>query len=401
MDGILTEQTSLYGAVVFDDDSRPSPGWASIQGKPAFRIRGTGDLQSDVYWWCNLATPVFIKYGTLANAKLKRSDYLKPNMTQLHQELGLVTVRMPAARITEITSEIFDRVMRMAHRHYGLVKPFDLTLASDLYDVLVREDKHITPEIDEALRQSYQVWAKCENKMPQGAKMITFRRPRIQHALDVLSTPIPGQQWEFIDDKKMVPESKRVDWLVSQSRPALVRATVKSVQYDVAKIVSFGGGAREERSWMSHPELLMLSKFANIRIDAAFLSNDYEPQEVYKPIHTGGHIGSLSVSNGILAENYWIALSSANTLKRYSREKIMIHSPRAVWLSASDRFHTLLPALMLDGSGFCVRGYGRGMITLAVQRGALNEARACAAAAGLNAPLYVNDDISIQSALAS
>jgi hypothetical protein len=390
-----------YGAVVFDDDTRPNSGWASVGGAQAVRIRGTGDLASDVYWWCNLPTAVFIKYGTLANPKLKRADYLKPNMTQLHQELGLMTVRMPAARIAEITAEIFARVMRMAQKHYGLVKPVDLTLASDLYEVLVREDKMITPEIDEALRQSYQVWAKCENKTPQGSKMVTFRRPRIQHALDVLSTPIPGLQWEFIDEKKMVPEAKRVDWLISQSRPALVRASVKSVQYDVAKIVSFGGGAREERAWMSHPELLMLSRFANIKIDAVFLSNDYEPQEVYRPIFSGGSIGSLSVSNGILAENYWIALASSNTMKRFSKEKLTIFSPRAVWLSASDRFHTLLPALMMDGSGFCVRGYGRGMVTMAIQRGALMEARACAAAAGLNAPLYVHEDISIQSALAS
>lgn len=390
-----------FGAVVFDDDQRPNSGWASVQGGAAYRIRGTGDLASDIYWWSNLDTKVFIKYGTIANPKLKRNDYLRPNMTQLHQELGLVTVRMPAARIAEITSEIFQRVMRLAKKHYGLIKPHELTLAIDLYNILVREDRSITPEIDEALHQSYQVWAKCENKTPQGSKMVTFRRPRIQHALDVLSTPIPGEQWEFIDEKKMVAESKRVDWLVNQSRPALVRASVKSVQYDVAKIVSFGGGAREERAWMSHPELLMLSKFSNIKVDAVFLSNDYVTQEVNNAMFSGGSFGSLSVSNGILAENYWVALSSANTLKRFSKEKVSIFSPRSVWLSASDRFHTLLPALMMDGSGFCVRGYGRGMVTMAIQRGALMEARACAAAAGLNAPLYVHEDIAIQSALAS
>jgi hypothetical protein len=387
------------GAVVFDDDQRPGAGWASVAGDRAFRIRGTGDLASDVFWWTNLEHKAFVSYS-ISNPKLKRTTYLRPNMTQLHQELGLVTVRMPPARIAEITAEIFNRVLRLAQEHYGFDKPYDQTLSADLFRVLIDEDTSITPEIDNALRQSYQTWYECENKPPQGAKTITFRRPRIQHALDVLSTPVPGEQWEFVDGSSMVSEDKRVDWLINQSRPVLARVSVKSVQFQVAKIVSFGGGAQEPRSWMSHPELLMMSKFANVRVQSAFLANDYAPQPVLKPLYSGGSFGSLSVSNGILSENYWVAMSIASTVKRFHRDKPLIHSPRAVWFSAADRFYTMLPAMMMDGSGFCVRGYGRGMVTVAVQRGMLGDARSCAAAAGLNAPLYVHEDIAVQSALA-
>jgi hypothetical protein len=392
---------SIYGAVFFDDETRPQAGWASVKGETAFRIRGTGDLASDVYWWTNLPSTTFFKYGALGNQKLKHNSYLKPTMSQLHQELGLITVRMSAARIAEVSSEIFTRVMRMAYQSYGLNKPVEITLTDDLYDLLIREDRPITPEIDEALRQSYQTWSNCENKTPDKSKIITFRRPRIQHALDVLSTPIPGDQWEFIDQKSLPPESKRVDWIVSQPRPALVRASVKNVQFEFSRIVSFGAGALIDRSWMSHPELLMLSKFANVKIDSVFLSNGYEPQNVYRKMVTNGSLGLLSISNGILAENYWIALASSKSYKKHYKDKVTIHSPRSVWLTASDRFHSILPALMMDGSGFSVRGFGRGKVMIAIQRGALKDARACAAAAGLNAPLHVHEDISVQSSLAS
>lgn len=393
-------ERSVYGAVIFDDEVRPQTGWASVRGQRAFRIKGPGDLASDVFWWTNLPTATFVKYGQLGNQKLKRDDYLKTTMPQLHQELGLIISRMPISQIVEITSEIFDRVMRMAQKNYGLIHPSELTLTEDLYDLLIREDKSITPDIDDALRQSYQTWSPGIDRIPEKTKIITFRRPRILHAQTVLATPVPGTQWEFIDGKRLPPESKRVDWLVSQERPALVRASVKNVQFEYSRLVSFGAGSTVNRNWMSHPELMMLSKFANVKVDCVFLACDYAPQEVFRQMVTGGSLGATSISSGLLAENYWLALASSRTFKKFSRDKVTIHSPRAVWLTASDRFHSLLPALMMDGSGFSVRGFGRGKVTVAIQRGALDEARACAAAAGLNAPLYVSGDIAVQSHLA-
>ena len=391
----------MFGAVVFDDDKRPAAGWASVKGKEAFRVRGTGDLASDIIWWTNLDGQVFFAFGGLSAARMKRSEYLKPNMTQLHAELGLEIVRMPASRIAEITAEVFDRVMRLAQEHYGLDRPGDRTLAEDLFAKIVREDKPITPEIDEALAQAYQAWVSCETAAPTGSKYTTFRRPRIAHSLDVLMTPTPGEQWEFVDAARLPPESRRIDWLLAQNRPALVKASVKRVEHDVAPVIAFGGGQQKERSWMSHPELLYMSKFAKLKVEAAFLGAGYVPQKVYSPPYTGAPVGVLSISVGIVMENYCVALSIARSYRRFKNERMTIHSPRAVWFAASDRFHSLIPALMMHGSGFTVRGYGRGSVMLALQRGALRDARACAAAAGLLAPLNLNEDIAVQTALAS
>ena len=396
-------ERSVYGAVIFDDESKPTSGWASVRGRAAFRIRGTGDLASDIYWWTNLPAETFVRYGQLGNRKLKRLEYLKPNMTQLHQELGLTTVKAPLSKIAEVTSEIFDRVMRLAAKNYGLQYPVELTLSEDLFDLLVKEDKSITPEIDDALRLSYQTWSRTPDGGPEKSKIVTFRRPRLIHARDVLTTPIPGEQWEFVEGRRLPSESKRVDWLIAQGRPVLARAAVKKVHFEYSRVVTFGADPRDRvdpRSWMSHPELLMFAKFGEVRVDAVFLGNEYTPQQVNKHVFTGGALGSISISTGILAENYWIALASSRSHKRFSRDAVTIHSPRAVWMAATDRFHSVLPALMLGGSGFSVRGYGRGKVTVAVPRGALGDLRSCAAAAGLDCPLSVHDEIAVQSALA-
>lgn len=390
----------MYGSVIFDDEARPLAGWASVRGKTAYRIRGTGDLASDILWWTNLPASTFMTTGGLPSTRFKRNDYLRPNMGQLQAELGLLVSRMSAARIVEIASEIFDRVMRLAMTHYGLQRAQDLTLSDDLYRHIIKEDQPITPEIDEALRQAYQSYVQCETAMPLHSKMMTFRRPRITHSLDVLATPVPGDQWEFVDESKLGPESKRLDWLVSQDRPALVRVSIKRVDHDVAQIISFGG-SREPRNWVSHPELLTLSKFAKIKIDSAFLGTEYAPHPVYRDMFTGGQMGPLSTSVGILAENYTLALSTPRSFRRFSKSPEKVTPPRSAWYAASDRFHMLMPALMMHGSGFVVRGYGRGMVIVGVQRGALQEARACASAAGLLAPLHVNEEIAVQSALAS
>lgn len=391
----------MFGAVIFDDQECTGAGWASIRGETAFRIRGTGDLASDVCWWTNLSFGAFHKYG-LSRPNLKRADYMRPDMLQLHRELGLFPSRMPTSRITEVSAEIFERVMRLAASHYGFTRPVEDTFSEDLYNRLVRPDRIITPEINTALGQAYQTWTICETASPTGSKILSFKRPRIQHAHDVLATPVPGEQWEFIAEKDLPVEGKRVDWLINQSRPALVRASVKQVEPEFAQIIAFSGGANRERSWMSHPELLCLSRFAKIRVDAVFMANDYAPHPIHHAIATKGTMGLLSISMGILCENYWVALASSHTIHKRSRDmRQTVYSPRAVWMSAADRFLMLMPALMMQSSGFAVKAYGRGGINIAVQRGLLNDARACAITAGLNAPLNVQEEINVQEALSN
>lgn len=391
-----------HGAVVFDDKTRPLGGWACVAGDTSFRVRGTGDLSTDVVWWTNLQRDAFIRIGGLNQPKLRRSEYLRPNMDQLMTELGLHPSRLPSARIVETVAEIFSRVLRLAQAHYGIEAPGSDTLLEELYGALIDEDRAITPEIDEALRQATQTWVKCEVSKPSNSQFVTFRRPRLAHALDVLATPIPGEQWEFVKGEDLPPARQRVHWLVSQPRPVLAKVSLLRVDHEIAPIVAFGSGARGMRGWMTQIEILYLARFAKLRVDAAFLGSEYVPFTVKKDLYRGGMIGELSICTGILAENYMCALMSARPYRKgVSLGRKRLISPRAAWLCAADRFYSMNPALMLHGSGFSVLGYGRGQVILMLQRGALEEARMCATAAGALAPLYVSEEIAIREALAS
>lgn len=391
----------MYGAVIFDDETKPLAGWASVHGRQAFRVQSLGDLASDVYWWTNCTAPTYASHPGMRQSRFKRDDYLRPSMRQMHAELGLQPMRMQPARIAEITAEIFDRVMRLASVHHGVNRPVELRLQEDLYPMIIKPDESISRELDAALEQAHQPWFECLTAKPADSTIMSFRRPRMEHVLDVLTTPVPGTRWEFVEESRLPPERQRIDWLVTQSRPVLARAAVKRVNHDVAPVVVFGAGSKKERGWMSHPELLMLSKFAQIKVEGVFLGQEYEEQTVYKPVFTGGTMGSLSVSAGILADNYLMALAEPRTVKRIGQNNTKLYSPRAVWYNASAALYSLMPALMLHGSGFSVIGYGRGVVTVAVPRGALADVRKCAAAAGLQASLTVNADVAVQTALAS
>ena len=392
---------TICGAVMFENIKKPQAGWACVAKGAAFRVRGTGDLSTDVVWWTNLDWDSFSRIGGLNQPKLRRTDYLRPNMKQLCDELGLVINKMPPADITEHVAEIFGRVMNLAGQHYGLDRPYNHSLAEDLYDILIRQDDRITPEIDHAISNAKMDWVRCETPSPKNSTHVTFRRPRVLHALEVISTPIPGDQWDFVPGNKMPDEKKRVDWLIREPRPVLVKAAVLRVETDVNAVIAYSAKMKSPKDWITHPELIYLSRFASIRVESAFIGRSYEPFQVKKSLFTGGVFGPLSVSTGILCENYWFALTIPRPYKRgTSASDGKLISPRAAWLSSSDRFHTIMPALMMHGSGFNIQAYGRGAVVIAVQQGALRDAQNCATAAGLLSPLNVSGQIAIREELA-
>lgn len=375
----------MFGVVIFDEDDKPGPGWASKGGK-AFRVRGTGDLASDITWWTNLKFDVFQKYG-LFRANLKRFDFMRPDMYQLHGELGIDAEKQSPSRICEITAEVFKRVMTLAVQHYELDQLTEDTLMEELYKRLIGNEKILSPELSQSMKKAWQSWQMCEAASPNGSKITSFKRPRILHAMDVLCTPIPSGGWEQISRDEMPVEEKRVNWLLNQERPVLVKASVIQVPPDVARIISFGGGATSNREWMSHPELLYLSRFAKIRVDECYMAESYSPQPVKLPLETGGAMGLLSISMGILAENYWSSLAAPYALHKKTKNKVLVYSPRAVWISAADRFQMMMASLIVHNHGFVVKAYGKGGVNIAVQNGMQSEVVHCAKEAGLLPPL--------------
>lgn len=63
-------------------------------------------------------------------------------------------------------------------------------------------------------------------------------------------------------------------------------------------------GKSKERNWVSQPELLYLSKFTNISVEAAFLAKGYQSLEKMIELPYLGELSDFSYSVGLLLNVY-------------------------------------------------------------------------------------------------
>jgi hypothetical protein len=181
----------------------------------------------------------------------------------------------------------------------------------------------------------------------------------------------------------------------------MVQVTVSDVNPDVASVVAFGNGARQgnNRSWITHPELLLLSHYANVQIHSAFLFTQYEylPQHASLPDFT--RLQAMTPSAEVIATNHWIGLSRENPYRMESQREGRAYSPRATWITAFDRFLMFTHALKLHHAGLAVKRYGAGAVTVVVPKHNYRDAYELATAVGLLAPPYMPNDIEVQEDL--
>lgn len=95
------------------------------------------------------------------------------------------------------------------------------------------------------------------------------------------------------------------------------------------------------------------------------------------------------MSIGLLAENYWIGLSSPYAVRGLPEK---LHSPRVAWLRATDRAYSMAAAMQVHAKGIQVDSYGVGSVTLDIPNGNTEEAIEIAGAAGLYPPHHLPED---------
>jgi len=401
-----------FGCVMFDlqevEDEKhiplPGSGWASIEGEPAFRIKNTGDLSSEVKWLSNLSQEILWKSGVVKQPKLKHSSYLRTDVGQIMKELGLTPPTVPIAEVCEIISGLFNKVMKIAIEYYGLKSFNQKELYSELKTVLIGEDKSISIHVDESLSRAYQDLVICEKplskeKLKEKQMFVTLKRPRYFHAKSIIDTSIPFYKgdWEFFGpDDLPAQTNKKIDFLAKLDRPFVAKVSINSfkqsnnLNVDLNKLLDLGeaigeGGRPKDRNWACQPELLYLSKFADLNIDAAFVADGYQslPNNISLPYL--GELSDFSYSLGLLAENLWIGLAS-RSVNPQTRTKTLV-TPRACWLKAADRFMTMTSAMMLSSAGFTVSSYGYGGVTLVIDESQIAQLIELAPYAGLSVPI--------------
>lgn len=373
-----------FGCVLFDLQENtttgkmspwPGTGWASIEGKPATRIRSTADLSSDVKWWTNLTQDILWKSGAVKHTKLKHSGYLRTDLVQIAKELDLMQQKMTTGKVCEALSEIFNKVMRISIEFLGIKSLNESELTIEFKNLLLESDKNISSYVDEALVRSYQDLVLCEDEIDKNKKFISLKRPRYLHAKSLLemTIPIENGDWEFLGSEELpLNADDKVNFFIDMKRPFVAKISIIGFKdsdsgVDFSRLLKLGEaigekGKKKERNWVSQPEFLFLNNFLYLDVEAAFLASGYKKLELKHSLPDLGDLSIFSYSLGLLAENYWIAVSN-RSFNAITKSKTLV-SPRASWVRAADRFFCFTSAMILESYGINVHSYGFGSVNI-------------------------------------
>lgn len=392
--------TTRYGVVMFDDDARTgklaqkraaTDGFASIDGGKARRIKSATELESDVKWLTNFGFKDFNGNLLGRNPNLYSSAFLRVELKEIAKEIGASAEEIPVDRSAEVLSALFGRIMRLAHAtlKIDLSAPITPGITKTLSEyIAARHPRRGTmpEEISIALEHAYQTWNACMTKTPKDWKTVTLRRPRYQHAIDLLTTPVPGEsRWAYLQNARLPASNMdRIEWCLANELPVLANVVVKGRRGPFAELISFNSGASLPRAWVSQPELLLLSQYCDVEVIGVFVCEaGYEHQKELDMFPSLGDFSLASTSLGLLAENFWVALASP----RVTRMGKKTHSPRAIWYRAMDRVQMFMRAAQLHREGFRIFGYGWGNVIAYYPPGATQDMVEIANELGLDVPV--------------
>lgn len=372
------------GIMLFDNPKECASGWASVNGAKAIYVRHHSDLANNVIWITNGEFGQFITLGHRHVHNLRSLTFFRTQINQICHDLGDEIAGAFAQSAAQKISEIATRVFQLAAQSYEW-KPGELGDSDSLYACIKsrfpKECYPNHPALTRALQSAYQTdSAIARADFLPNTVFLTLRFNRLAHAKNVLACPIPDDAWEYVPKAKLPSSQKeRLSLCLNYEAPILAQVVIDMTQADAdyAALCAFGHKTASRmvlREWISHPELIWLSRFAPIDIQAWFQAAEYKalPESMRLPrTLTDDPFMGLSYSAGLLAENHWMALAS-DEYNKWTKKKSL--TPRAVWLRAADRALCFSLAKRALDQGFTVTGYSTGAVRVRILRTELLQA---------------------------
>jgi len=220
----------------------------------------------------------------------------------------------------------------------------------------------------------------------QNSPSITLRRNRLQHARELLETPLPvDYDWEL---ESPVSLRKHGDnWLESVDTPFLVKCSVTNVIPLFAEILSWNSGtgtSKAPREWLTDLEWRVIRQYAEVAVSGALIcKRPAERLSAYERL-PNAHAAELSTTYGLVAEQIWTAFTNPAPYRGGETR----FTAAAAWLRAADRMRMFEYAQRVHSRGLDVQSYGVGQVVVRYPpSGALNRTLAIAADCGLLAPV--------------
>lgn len=380
-----------FGVVIFDDDKDPGAGWAAAVGdREARRISSPDDLATGTIWWTNMNYEFFFrKTEVWRRSWLRHDKYLVISHVDMLKEWGYDPKTIGADFICQFTANLFSRIMNLSYDLVRRIEPrirmdqvfVGQTLRHDLRRLLP-EPEYPKGEAASVMKsgQAFDEFTVTGMRPMRESRPIMLRRPRILYAMEMLQTPIPVGPFEFMTRAALRTKSAdRVTWIRDLTEPCIAEISVEKMNSDIAPVYGFGNSTdrdkRSQRSWVSHPEFLMLSRLAEIDVKAAYVGREYANlmaaiPDVVKEFLTDRH-NECSWSVGVIAETIWRASTLAEEKSKSGTlregEDRAHTSWQGAWIKAADKVSMFLVSLELAKMGYTIVSYGLGWVRVSVQ----------------------------------
>lgn len=385
-------ENKTFGVVIFDDVEDPSAGWACLTGdkdsKPK-RISSINDLSTGSIWWCNIEYNVFFsKTEMFRHSWLRYSKYLIVNHNDVLKEWGYDPKFVDPAFVAKFCAQQFTKIMRLSFR---LIKEVNYKAKMDTSFVssTLREDLRCLlpePEYPRGEAASIMKYGKAieeitmlASKFIKDAKLITLRRPRLFHAMEMLQTPVPKGPFEFNSRMSLREKSPdKVSFIANSIQPCMTEISIERTDPEIAPIYAFGvtksKNNRLTRSWVSHPEFVALERFSEIDVKSAWIGKEYG--SLFSNINDsvkeflGDRFNEYSWTAGIIADTIWRTATLSESKNKVfgprTDEEDAKTSWQGAWIKSSDKVVMFSIALDLVKRGYSVLAYGQGWIRCSV-----------------------------------
>ncbi|WP_019025530.1 MULTISPECIES: hypothetical protein [unclassified Thioalkalivibrio] len=394
-----------FGVVLFDTPYKPSGGWASKAGGDAFRVNGRQDLPSDHLWVTNLGVQDFPSYRSIGG-NLRRSNFFRTDLSAIADELGLP--RDNPFDSVPLLSEIADRASSIAYNEYEFSRiglSLRDTIAPAVTENLVTPSTYGSRVADLALINAHKTHHVCAMRGTLGARAVRFRWSRSQHADTLMRMPIPDGAWSQYTGEPP-PSAKRDSgggdsalyaWLdeVGTEQPALIRLSFEAFDATADSLLQ-PSGEEAVREWVPVHEAMLMVQHGRVSIRGVLVGQGYTSIMPFAGVRppANGLAGSVSLSNGIVAENYWMVLASLRS-DSTAGTRHRIPAPMSIWMRAWDRLICFRAAQAFQRAGIPVQSYGGGAVNVSLTPRKYQEALDVCMQQGMTPPMWLIRDSSI------
>lgn len=386
----------VVGIAIFSDVNNPKRGVAAVSGGSAFAIQTAGDLDTDVLWITNLSFKEALAARLISIPKLRTKDFFRVDLARIASEVGVSLERYPSVA-AQVISGIADRCMKASWSFYQ----FD-TVAENLKRtiepcIITHKEQAVEPKFQGAIHNALKSFQLCHDVQPPDGKPYVLRFNRVWFAKKVISFPTPAGQWQQISLAKHVTnqEIRRGQNSITykflceliDSRPALVKISVKHAQPEIANFIDFAIGT-DGRDWIPAHEAAQVAFYADVTVKEVLVAERYcnEGEALGVGLTSLDAVQETSFSHGLMAENHLHAIYSPRKFVTGNQTKWYTPT-RATWWRAWDRMICLKAAIKLGNAGFFVRGYGTGAVRVVVTDSQIKSLEILAGELQLTAPL--------------